>query len=93
MHELAVEETVWGCVGVGGVEAPAGLAFGVGTHDRDREERFQVLDVADEVGTVGKGTKEAWRRVSLGGCTGIGKKGYRCIDDIYLFQVEIVLLL
>jgi hypothetical protein len=60
VHETAGEEVVAGCVGVGFVEAPAGLTFGVGADDGDGEDSFQVLDVADEVGAVGKGAEETW---------------------------------
>lgn len=37
MHEAAVEEVVGCGVRVGGVEAPAGFAFGVGADDREWE--------------------------------------------------------
>ena len=43
MHELAVEEVVGGCVGVAGIEAPAGFAFGVRAYDGDGEVGLEVV--------------------------------------------------
>ena len=50
---------VGGGAWVGAVEAPAGLAFGVGAYDGDGKVGGLVFEVADEVYAVGKGAEES----------------------------------
>jgi len=47
VHELAVEEVVGRCVGVAGVEAPAGFTLWVGANDGDGEVGLEVVEVTD----------------------------------------------
>lgn len=59
VHETAVEEMVGCSVEIGFVEAPAGLAFGIGLYYGDGEDVLKLLDMADEVYAVGEGAEEA----------------------------------
>jgi len=41
------------------VKAPSGLSFRVGSHNGSCEEGFEMLDVSDEVGSMGEWAEEA----------------------------------
>jgi hypothetical protein len=58
VHETTVEKMVGCCIGVSLIETPSRLAFRVGTDNRDRKKRLEVLDMTDEVGAVGEWTEE-----------------------------------
>ena len=59
VHELAVEEVVGGCIRVSSIETPAWFTFRIRAHNRNREVGLEVLEMSDQVWTVGKRTEEA----------------------------------
>lgn len=65
MHELTVEEVIGCGIGICLIEAPPRFAFGVGSHDGDGEEGLEMLDVPNEVGTMGEGAEETCLLVSI----------------------------
>lgn len=66
MKESTVEKMIGCCIGEGLIKAPARFTFGVRSNYRDREVLFEVLEVSDQVCTMGKRAEEACHELVRG---------------------------